>query len=67
MTDRIEGELREEQVVEKFTEIAFSADPRDGDRLRALDWLADYLRRRKSDGAVMERLDRIVDRIKKGE
>jgi len=67
MTDRIEGELREEQVVEKFTEIAFSADTRDGDRLRALDWLADYLRRRKSDGAVMERLDRILDRIKKGE
>lgn len=54
----------EDQVVAQFTAIAFSTDAKDSDRLRALDWLAEYLEKNRGESAMMERLDEILRKVK---
>lgn len=56
--------LSEKMIVEKFTEIAFSEDARDSDRLRALDWLSCYFRRTRDKEETLEKLDKILSGIK---
>ena len=49
--------ISEEDIVAKFAEIAFAESTKDSDRLRALDWLSDYLSRADGRSSVLEKLD----------
>ena len=64
MPRKKQSELSEEQVVAQFCAIAFSPDAKDSDRLRALDWLGEYLEKNRDQMAVMRRLDEVLARMK---
>ena len=56
------NEITEERIVKQYCEIAFSEsnEVRDGDRMRALDWLSDYLKAKKDRDEVMKKLDEVL-------
>ena len=56
--------VSEKKIREKFAEIAFAAETKDSDRLRALDWLANYLSKEKDTSTVLERLDAVLEEIR---
>ena len=53
--------VTEEDIVSKFVEIAFAESTKDSDRLRALDWLSDYLNRTDDRNAVLDKLDEVLN------
>ena len=59
--------VSDEKIVNAFASIAFSKEAKDTDRIRALDWLADYLAKEKGQDAVLARLDRVLQQIREGE
>lgn len=56
--------VTKEQVIEQIAKIAFSPDAKDGDRLRALDWLSEFLRKKNETDEVLARLDSILQQVK---
>ena len=52
--------VSDRKIVDAFSDIAFSEDSKDTDRIRALDWLADYLEKEKGQDAVLKRLDEVL-------
>ena len=52
--------ISEQEIVEKYREIAFGNGSKDSDRLRALEWLSSYAEHKKGEGAEMRRLDEIL-------
>jgi hypothetical protein len=57
---RRKGQIRDAEIVEAFSRIAFSEDTKDADRIRALDWLADRLEKEQGQDAVLKRLDEVL-------
>jgi len=58
--------VKESDIVKEFVEIAFSEETKNSDRLRALDWLADYIAGTKAKDEVLKKLDDVLGKIESG-
>lgn len=56
--------VTKERVIEQIAKIAFSPNAKDGDRLRALDWLSEFLRNKNETDEVLARLDVILRQVR---
>lgn len=61
------SQISDKRIVDAFASIAFSEETKDTDRIRALDWLADYLDKEKGQDTVLKRLDAVLAQIKDAE
>ena len=50
----------EKNIMKEFCGIAFSAEAKDADRIRALEWISAQLQRQKNEDAVIKKLDEVL-------
>ncbi len=59
-----ENEIIENDIIAEFKQIAFGGD-KDSDRMRALEWLAEYLERKNTEESVLRKLDEVLAELRR--
>lgn len=57
-------DIDERQIIAEFKKIAFNGE-KDSERMRALEWLADWLDRKNSGDEVLRKLDEVLAELRK--
>lgn len=57
-------DIDERQIIAEFKKIAFNGE-KDSERMRALEWLADWLDRKNSGDEALRKLDEVLAELRK--
>jgi hypothetical protein len=57
-------DLSEDEIAEQFRRIAFDGD-KDSDRMKALEWLSEWLERKNTSNQVLGKLDEVLAELRK--
>jgi len=60
----IDIDIDERLILKEFKRIAFEGE-KDSERMRALEWLADWLERKNTENAVLRKLDEVLAELRK--
>ena len=60
----VDAYIDERLIIAVFIRIAFDGE-KDSERMRALEWLAEWLDRRKTEDVVLRKLDEVLAELRK--